>query len=235
MTREQELQEAFLRDREAKRIKEEGTIASPLSDVINKRKKGKGITTHRTIYERKYLKENIGKQCYYCKDTLTEENILIKSIGAHSGHHKDKFYCVRCAMLSSHNRKIVSEKGYDAYLRLKDITETIDMLKHRIKHNAYMINTFVDKNSQLWKEIEEARTTIRYRKNVTALELPYNPYWSAKDKNYIYLAIMLEGSIKELDRLTKEMISIKTSNKVKEKKIAKDKVIPFRSEEDFDF
>lgn len=109
------------------------------------------------------------------------------------------------------------------------------MLKHRIRHSTYMLNTFLDKNSQLGKEVEEARKVVREREDVTALDLPYNPYWSEKDKKYIYMAVILESSTKELNRLTEEMISIKTSNKIKEKKIIENKVTPFRSEEDFDF
>lgn len=188
---------------------------------------GADCTSGRTLYQRRFIEQVRGKTCSMCGEVLNGKNTYVLYY-IFPRKYKEEVYCRCCAYLSPKDKKMVRKIGFVNYGQVKEIDAKIS------KYTVYR------KTLKDYKD--EIKDNIRYIGYDTS---PYS--WDInKNKEKVHqLKIdleIVESKMDKIDKVLKKLSDRKNyllGTKVKEPlpkyEIDYNEVVPFRSEEDFDF
>lgn len=220
------LQEEWLKNNKPKILKPIYVVKSPMSDLLNYYKKTPDETTGRSIYERKYLKAVVGCACSYCGKTLNSKNTYVRSIYKPI-KTRDEVYCISCMHLPDSIKYHIRRKGIEAYDKMIAVKAKIDHL-----HNT--ITKIEDFKFELEIKIYKKRYNPRYTNITESVD------------SMEYTLSLVDPEIKKLKQQIKELKKeysiffvrpdkVEKADKVNKIEIDYSEIVPFRSEEDFDF
>ena len=203
------LQEEWLLINNPKVLKEIYVVETPLLNQLFTNRKDTCCDSGRTIYQRKYIEQVRGKCCSMCGTVLSGDStwVIYRSFPR---KYYEEVYCVRCAALSANDKHSVRKLGYNTFKEIKAIRNRLEKLQEQLKE---------------WKdekEIAKLYTCSYYRRHIHSNE--------AIDRNIKELKNLINNLKKQIKTLTKGATPVEVKYEVDYSE-----VVPFRSEEDFDF
>ena len=202
------LQEEWLLINNPKVLKAIYVVETPLLNQMFSNRRTELCDSDRTIYQRKYIEQVRGKCCSMCSTTLSGDNtwVIYKSFPR---KYYEEVYCTRCSTLSAVDKHSIRKMGYHTF-------KEVNAIKVRIEKLSYQLTE--------WKEERE-------------LVKLYHHYHVRTN----YTSGTVERNIKELktliDQFRNQIKVLVKGASPKEVKYEVDysDIVPFRSEEDFDF
>lgn len=203
--KDRNLQNEWLLGNKPKILKEENHIETPLLDLLDKFKMFKGYGTMPSLLERRYIKKLEGEVCNCCGEPLTKNNIIFRHSTSFNRNTLN-LYCVRCVFLPQSKRRLKRSIGVEAY----DIISELDFVIKDLRYELKWVNWYINNNYTHTKK-----------------NLPYLKERLIRNIN----------RIKDEIKILKESKNKNTNFKIKNKKLKEElvEIIPFRSEEDFEF
>lgn len=202
------LQEEWLLIHNPKILKTIYVVETPLLNQMFSNRKNELCDSGRTIYQRKYIEQVRGKCCSMCSTTLSGDNtyVIYKTFPR---KYYEEVYCTRCSALSAIDKSTIRKLGYHTF-------KEVQAIKVRIEKLSYQLSE--------WKEEKELSK--------------FNTYYHTFSK---FPTGLIERNIKELktliDQFRNQIKVLVKGASPKEVKYEVDysDIVPFRSEEDFDF
>lgn len=202
------LQEEWLSMHNPKVLKTIYVVETPILNQLFDNRKNTLCDSGRTLYQRKYIEQVRGKCCSMCGTVLSGDNTWV-IYRTFPRKYYEEVYCVRCAALSAIDKHSIRKLGYHTFKEIKAIRVRIEKLTSQLAE---------------WKEEKEIAK--------------FNTYYRTYSK---FPMDIIERNIEELKNLInqlKHQIKVLTKGaSPKEVKYEVDysDVVPFRSEDDFDF
>lgn len=204
------LQEAWLLIHNPKVLKDVYVVETPLLNQLFSNRRSILCDSGRTIYQRKYIEQVRGKCCSMCSTTLSGDNtwVIYRSFPR---KYYEEVYCVRCASLSANDKHSIRKLGYNTFKEIKAIRVRLEKLQDQMKE---------------WKDEKEIcrlfGTGYYGRRTIYSME--------AIDRNIKELKTLIGNLKKQIKVLTKGATPVEVKYEVDYSDI-----VPFRSEDDFDF
>lgn len=202
------LQEEWLLIHNPKILKTIYVVETPLLNQMFSNRKNQLCDSGRTIYQRKYIEQVRGKCCSMCSTTLSGDNtyVIYKTFPR---KYYEEVYCTRCSALSAIDKSTIRKLGYHTF-------KEVQAIKVRIEKLSYQLSE--------WKEEKELSK--------------FNTYYHTFSK---FPTGLIEKNIEELKNLINQLrnqikVLVKgASPKEVKYEVDYSDIVPFRSEEDFDF
>ena len=202
------LQEEWLLIHNPKILKTIYVVETPLLNQMFSNRKNELCDSGRTIYQRKYIEQVRGKCCSMCSTTLSGDNtyVIYKTFPR---KYYEEVYCTRCSALSAIDKSTIRKLGYHTF-------KEVQAIKVRIEKLSYQLSE--------WKEEKELSK--------------FNTYYHTFSK---FPTGLIEKNIEELKNLINQLrnqikVLVKgASPKEVKYEVDYSDIVPFRSEEDFDF
>lgn len=179
----------------------------------------------RNLYERRYIDNVRGKPCSFCNTPLNGRNTHIR-VSFSPIKIREEVWCTRCYNMEPEDKAMVRKAGYEKMLKVKVLKDEILVLRETLskvrKKKAVYKEAYVEfKNRNYY-----ARETLAYAKEVEKIDSAFDDI-DRKIKS-------IQNDIEDIKRKIKGILKNKTYE-IPTYVIDYDEIVPFRSEEDFDF
>lgn len=182
---------------------------------------GAECTSGRTLYQRRFIEQVRGKTCSMCGTILNGNNTCVIYY-IYPKKYKEEVYCKCCNNISPNNKKIIRKNGYDVYEKVISINNQIAMYREHLK-------SLKEYKKEIASELERINYYATYRSNCSIMELK-----EQLDKTKIKIDIA-NSTLANLNSRKKSLLGSKSGKPFPKYEIDYNEIIPFRSEEDFDF
>ena len=218
------LQKEWLKENQPKKLV---TIYTPETPILDNLPICWYPVSHsgRNLYERKYIDNVRGKPCSFCGTPLNGRNTHIR-VSFSPIKIREEVWCTRCYNMEPEDKAMVRKAGYGKMMKVKVLKDEILVLREKLskvrKKKAIYKETYVIfKNRNYY-----ARETLAYAKEVKKIEILFDDI-DRKIKS-------IQNDIENVKRKIKGILKNKTYE-IPTYVIDYDEIVPFRSEEDFDF
>lgn len=206
------LQKEWLETHVPKQLKTIYYVETPMLDMIEN-KKSLGCTSGRTLYQRRFIEEVRGKPCSMCTTPLKGDNTWI-IYKIYPRKYKEEVYCTCCAVLPYDKKAEIRKIGWEQY----QLVATIRTKLERFKEFKKELKDFIGEQI-----VKRADTYYNKQSFTDAINM-------ARDK-----IAKIDLKVKELEKQIKTIYKDNSYEEDTRIEIDYNEIVPFRSEEDFDF